>query len=409
MKKIFVIFILALLLRIFFLGVWYHSGQGTRLSADSQSFYDIAQNLAQGRGFQWEGAPTARRPPLYPLFTALFIKMKIPFPAGIQFAQAIIGALSCAVLFAIAARMFDGKVAWLASFIVALDYPSIRETTSIMSENLFVFFLLVSFYFLMRGLFEKKTSCVAGAAFFAGLAVLTRDVLIFYFPMVPIGILFWKEPLKNKAAKAFIYAFCFSLTVGPWILRNQLLFGRHALITTTSGHTFYLANNPRVTGGTTGGDWIADRDTSYPVEYQGALYTEQADSYLYQKGFEFIGHHPQQFVKITVKKIINMWRPFQTDSPFYAKWATALCYIPVILLGLAGCWINASRWREFITVWGLMIYIFALHAILIAHIRYRFPIMPFFMIFAADGLMRVIHKVRSFNFNKNLLAVKASS
>lgn len=395
MKKVVILFLIALTLRLSFLGFWYFSGQGDRVSSDGRGYYELAKNVREGSGFQLQGEPSLRRPPLYPLMVSL-LTVFFPFPFIVQLGQVFLGAANCVLLYLLGRRLFDERVGLLAGGILAVDYLSIRQTASIMPETLFIFFLLTSFYFLY-GIREREGPAPAvWSGLFAGLSLLTRDVLILYFPLAFLWLIFWKKEGTRNFKNAFAFAAALFLTVTPWILRNSLLAGRLTPITVGAGASFYLANNPMVTGGGTGGDWELGRETYFwdPREAKDLplpqLYTHEAEEALFQKGFKFIQEEPGQFFSLMGKKILNMWQPYQADSPRLAQAAQAASYLPVMILGLAGIFLNLKRWREFLPIFGLFAYIFLLHAVLIAHIRYRYPVMPFLMIFAAFGLVRFL-------------------
>jgi hypothetical protein len=92
-------------------------------------------------------------------------------------------------------------------------------------------------------------------------------------------------------------------------------------------------------------------------------------------------------------KIVNMWRPYQADSPPWAKWLTAFCYLPVAIFGLAGLIWSVGRWREFFPVIVFIAYMFLVHAVTLGNIRYRYSVMPFLMIFSAYALIKLWRRV----------------
>jgi len=267
-----------------------------------------------------------------------------------------------------------------------------------MTETLFVFFLIVSFYCLIRGEKERKTRWLIGAGLLSGASLLTRDVLILYYPCVILWFFLWREPWKMRFYRVSAFVIPLLLVIGPWILRNSLLHKRPVLITTAVASTFYLANNPTTSGGTTGGDWGLASDSRPP---QGVTWptTDTVDPewerYIMKESFEFIRNNPRRFVELTGRKIVNMWRPYQSDSPYLARWATALTYLPIVTFDLWGMLQSLKRWKEFFPIFTLLAYTFSLHAILIAHMRYRYPVMPFFMVFAAWMFVKLWEKFRS--------------
>ncbi len=411
MKRLLIVFGLALLFRLVFIAVWYQTGSGERLSSDSHFYYGMGRSLMEGRGFQFPGEPPARRPPLYCLFVGLVSQIS-PFPFGVYLAQAVLGAVSCLVLFALAREMFDDKVGMVASGLLAFDYAAVRFTVEVAAENLFVLLVLASFYHLYRYHRGQQTPSAFGSGggpkgaakackkpgrnlwlsgIFAGLAVLTRDSLVHYF--MAMGVWFFIDQDSRKACLSKFVAFlaAFIIVIGPWILRNSLIHKQFVMITTSSGHYLYLSNNETVKGQSSGAEWTFNNASYFPQDPSLNLpppYTLEADRYFFKKAVEYIRAHPVRFLQLIKPKLIGMWRPYQADSPVYAKIAAAVTYIPVVTLGLIGLVQNLPRWRDFFPVYFLIAYIFLLHIVLHGVIRYRYPVMPFFMIFAAHVLVK---------------------
>jgi len=395
-RKTALIFFLALFLRGALIFIWHQTGHGHHISDDGTGYYDLAQNLITGNGFSSYGKATTHRPPLYPFFIAFFMKLQAPFPLGIQMGQAVLGALSCVILFLLGEQVFDERVGLTASLIQSVDYASVREVVATMPEILFVFFLLASFYSLERGAREGRGRWFGAAGIFVGLSLLTRETLLLFIPVIIFWMMRLDRPWKLRLGGVGVFLVALSLTLAPWIVRNSLVVGKPVLVTTRAGHTFYLANNPRTTGGRTGGDWDYLHDTSFPVGDPNLPPFEslEANRYLFSQGWNFIQTQPRSFLRLMGRKIVNMWRPYQADSPLVAKGATALTYLPVMILGLTGIFLTRKRWRELFLFHSILLYIFSLHAVLIAIIRYRYPAMPIFSLFAAFALVWIWEKRR---------------
>ncbi len=383
MKKIAVIFVLAFLVRVLFIWVWYQSGQEHRISADSTDYVQMAKHLNRGQGFQISGVPTTRRPPVYAALIAPFLKYNF-FPLGVQILQALLVAFSCILIYAISVQMFDQKTGLLAAALFSLDYMSVRQTVALLPEVVFVFFILVSFYCLFKGLKARPMAWLFLSGIFAGLSVLTKDSLLFYFPILVLWLWLWKGGVKPGLLRGVVFALGFMSVITPWVARNCLLHGKPVLITVSSGHTFYLGNNPSVTGRITGQDWALGEDTVLPEDpHLPPLFTVEADRYLMRKGMEFVRDHPQKFFYLMGRKTLNMWRPYRTDSPMIAKILITLTYIPVLIFGLWGMALTKKRWKELFPVLVFLFYIVSIHAVMVASVRYRYPAMPFLTMFAS--------------------------
>jgi len=392
MKKIVLIFSFALILRLGFLAFWYQTGQGERISSDAYGYLNIATSLNEGEGFRLNGELTARRPPLYPAWIAFFLRFS-SFPLGVQMGDALLGALSCVFLYGIGKELFNRKVGLISAGILAVDYISIRQIVSVMSETLFVAFLLLSFYCLTIARKRKSDIGFFGAGFFGGLSLLTREVLILYFPILAVWIYFQRDNVwKGRVLQTVFFLAGLMLSAGPWVVRNSFLYHHFVPITTTAGHTFYIANNPKTTGGSTGGAWEWDRDSYLPRDSGMKLFAPETDYGLFKKGMDFICRNPWLSIRLSIRKILNTWRPYQTDSSRSSRWITGGQYILIVILAFWGIIKTLDKWPKLIPFYLLLLYVFSLHAILIAEIRYRYPVMPFMMLFAALGLASILEK-----------------
>ncbi len=394
MKKIAILFVLAFALRIFFVWVWYQSGQAHRISSDSTDYVQMAKHVNRGEGFQIGDAPTTRRPPVYAVVIAPFLKYNL-FPLGVQILQALLGALSCVLIYAISVQIFDPKTGLLAAALFSLDYMSVRQTVTLLPEVVFVFFILASFYGLFKGIKEKSLLWLFLSGIFAGLSVLTKDSLLFYFPIIIVWLWLWKREVKSGLLRGVIFALGFMSVITPWVARNCLLYQRPVLVTVSSGHSFYLGNNPSVTGRITGQDWALGEDTVLPEDPNlPPLFTVEADRYLMRRGLEFVREHPQRFIYLMWTKTLNMWRPYRVDSPWAAKILICLSYLPVLVFGLFGIGLTRSRWKELFPILALLLYLVTVHAVTIASVRYRYPAMPFLTMFASYAVVFMWEKNR---------------
>ncbi len=381
------IFAAALLVRLAMIGVWYHTGQDQRMIAsDGFGYYEIAQNLAEGQGFKLEGKPTLRRVPLYPLFIALTDK-GLSFPKGVQAAQAFLGAMSCVVIFFLGRELWNEKVGWIASLLYALDYLAIRQVASVMPEILFVFLLLGSVWLMVR----SQNRCrifpdMVVSGILAGLAVLTKEVMVFYFILLGAWF-FWG--FKKQAAGVFLLGFFLAIT--PWVVRNRVVFGQWGLVMANAGHMLYLGNNPLISSRFVGEEWDYNGDSGFPQNDPSMprLFTPEADHYLSKKSLVFIRNHPKRFFQLTKDKIIRFWFPFYLGSPPLGKVLTLLTYLSVFILGWMGIFKSVPRWKEMVPMVGPIIYLASVYAVTISGIRYRYPAMPFLTLFAAYMLRRL--------------------
>ncbi|HXV27908.1 MAG TPA: glycosyltransferase family 39 protein [bacterium] len=386
-RKIVILFAAAFLLRLMLMGVWYGTGQSGHMPDDAYGHYAIAESLLQGKGFQLEGKPTLRRPPVYPFLMALNIKWHF-FPAGIYVSQIFAGTLICLIVYLLGKEIFNETAGFIAGILAAADYLAVRQTASVMPDLIFVFFLILSFYFAYRAWNERKDAWLFGAGLAGGAALLTKDVLILFYFLFPLWFLFWGDRFKKIIQRTALFFSALFLVIGPWIIRNVIIQKQPVLLTISAGHNFYFGNNPEVTGRTTGGEWelgkdfILKDDPDMPV-----LWSLEADRYFAGKAGHYIREKPGLFFKRMGRKVVKMWRPYLTESPGITQFLTAITYLPVMFFGILGTVLSLPRWKAFFPIYLLMAYVVIVHAATISAIRYRFPVMPFWALFAGFAIL----------------------
>jgi 4-amino-4-deoxy-L-arabinose transferase-like glycosyltransferase len=220
LKKPTVLIVAGFILRLAFVGLagvhnpTFHSG-----GSDAPAYILIADNLLHGRGFSYN-APTAFRPPLYPLILAgamaVFGKLWVVAVRLLQFAAGICGCFLCAWA---AEDIFGERGKWTA-LLAGLFLPTlIFVTAQALTESLAAFFTSLFLFCLVR-----RRPWGMGAS--VGLASLIRFNSP---PMVLVGA--WH--LRRDPIKAAIPVVVTILFLMPWLIRNYMVFDQVVYATQT--------------------------------------------------------------------------------------------------------------------------------------------------------------------------------
>src|SRR5215472_12422937 len=113
-------------------------------------FFALAQNIAGGNGFAFEGGPaTAFRVPLYPMFLAAVTFGHQAF-LPVLLGQSLIGAgtVLCGAL--IARELFGNSAAVVAAFLAAVYPYYVVHDTALQETSLFTFFTVLAVLLLLR-------------------------------------------------------------------------------------------------------------------------------------------------------------------------------------------------------------------------------------------------------------------
>ena len=159
------------------LAVRLHSGSADFWRNGYTFYFELARNIAAGRGLAFDGEPlTAFRVPMYPMFLAAVTLGHKAF-LSVVFAQSLIGAATVLCGALLAAELF-GSTAGITTAVLAAAYPYyVVHDTALQDTSLFTLLTLLSVLLLIR--VRRSMSAVPAtlAGFVLGTAVLTRATI----------------------------------------------------------------------------------------------------------------------------------------------------------------------------------------------------------------------------------------
>ena len=211
-------------------------------------YIDLAENLVKNHIFALTSAvsdfevqsvdvpygPQIFRTPGYPVFLALFKLLGLNNPHWIIFTQELIYGLSIFILYRYGRPLFSETVVRVSVIFMLADPGGIAYTKLILSEVLFMPFLIGGI--LAIGLYLKNFNWryLSFAGAIMGIAALIRPV-IFYFPLVAAVTLIvfaWKN--KQRWLHISLMLLSFTVVISPWVIRNYQIFGQYMFSGQTS-------------------------------------------------------------------------------------------------------------------------------------------------------------------------------
>jgi hypothetical protein len=197
--------------------------------------------------------------------------------------------------------------------------------------------------------------------------------------------------------------------VSPWVIRNQIVFGRPILTTTHGGYTLLLANNPvydrEVVRQPWGATWSGESLSRWQAEVNqrmerqlGPGASEPArDAWMAGVAKEFIVQHPAAFFRAMLHRVVSLWsvtpRGEGRTLPNPVRFAVAAFYIAEYLAAAIGLG-RLLRRRE--CAWWLpgLLLIVTIQGVHLAYwtdARMRAPLEPVLALLAARAwTMRAI-------------------
>lgn len=204
-------------------------------------YHDIALQLISGHGFAFDpvSGPTAGRAPLYPLFLAAMYRV---FGTGfwpVLWIHAILGALTCSMLYLVGHRMFDRRVGVLGGILLAVYPPHVWWSQYILSETMLVF-LIVSAFLRLLILAEHPSvrHAIASGALF-GLTALCNAMILFFPPLLVLTVLLSRERRRRYLRPALVMLATMAIVIVPWTVRNALTFHRLIPVNWSFGWVYF--------------------------------------------------------------------------------------------------------------------------------------------------------------------------
>lgn len=399
----------ALLLRL--LTCWWYSGH---LTTDLDAYVGIARSVADGRGFSSPGStvPTAYRPPLFPLLLAAVMQV-VDVAWSVALVQIGCGLAAVAITWQLGRELGLGRYATVAATLMAVDPILLYFGTYPMTEVCCAFLTTAWCWFVVRSHHLDNTANpsqvvmlnLAGGAVF-GLAALCRPTLW------AVGGIYAGYLLVNRLRKQSMRRSAFAahllgivIIVSPWVIRNQLVFGKSILTTTHGGYTLLLGNNPTFYDEVVNEPWGTVWNGESLAAWQQSLDDQMdaanirgeiaRDRWMSERAKAVIGEHPATFVKAGVKRLLWFWNPVpqrtaEMTVPSPLRCGVGVYYAAVTLLMFAGLVKSSERSSGWAVVIVTILGFTATHLVYWSNIRMRGPIVPLIALVAAAAVCRWI-------------------
>ena len=388
------------------------------LLGDANGYDRWAQRLAGG---DWIGSEVFYQAPLYPYFLGAIYSLFGRDLLVVRIIQALVGSGSCVFLGLAATRLFSKRVGLAVGLALALWAPAIFFDGLLQKSVLDMFFVCVSLW-LVAGIERAATWRWLGLGVTMGALALTREnalaliaVLAIYavlrrFDDSPTMVLRTDspiaEPTPNRRGTAVerlsLFAAGLALVLLPVVARNYSIDGGFYVTTSQFGSNFYIGNNPNADGTYAsirfgrGAPEFERLDAKEVAEESvgRTLSPSEVSSFWTGRALGYITSQPVSWLKLTGRKILllaNRAEMIDTESQeSYAEYSAPLwilgwvghfgLLVPMAAFGVIATWPDRRRlWL--VHALGLtyaasvvMFFVFA---------RYRYPLVPFLLIFAA--------------------------
>ena len=367
----------------------------------------FARNVSLGRGFMASYAHPgfkkpmvirSFRPPLFPMLWGMIYGPTRGSYRVVRVFHALLSSASVVVAYWIGLRLVTEAGAAVGALAAAGYPPLVWHSVHLMTEPLFIFFLLSAVLLLLRAVRREGGAWDAmGAGVCCGLGTLARSVLQGFVPLAGVWLFFLPRRRRRGALLCVSFWGAFALTLCPWAMRNWRVHHAFVLTTTDAGHGFFIGNNARTLQDPAGVFLPQD------LSFLEGLSEVEIDRRLYGLGLRYLCEHPAQVPRLMWDKFCRFWRfyphvQFVASGEFKSNLIGDNVY--VVIYGLSfgilfplcviGFFLAVRHHRGTRAGHALVLvlvgYMTGIHMIFIAVLRYRVPLMPILLMYSGYAL-----------------------
>jgi hypothetical protein len=356
------------------------------------SFPDAAAYLRAAHVLAETGRYPVRTDPYYvrpPGYSAFLMAITLGHPEQIavaKLANAALGAFAAWLLAVLGVRLFRRRgVALAAGFGAAVDPSLIFVSSDVQTEPLFLVLLLASAFFLLVAVDRPSSNAGVLAGVLLALAALTRPSALAVAPLLLAPLLDRRYPLRARVHLAASAVLGLVLGLGPWALRNAVVYGDFILVSDVGGLNTYIGNSPPMREFfelRTREDyerWAAAADRANRAEVaraesEGAKTPAAVSRALLKRTLADAAAHPAEHLRLLLLKTRDWLRPYPNPLFWPRLWVVAVGIVYSVLYALAALGLaRAPRRGVALFAVGVLVLSMAAHVASVVSWRYRVP------------------------------------
>jgi len=411
------IFAVAFVLRL----IWVLSVRNELAWSDENEYVAIARHLTAGEGYI---SPSYRATPTLPFYLSLVFRVFGESYRAARVGQAILGALTCVLLYKIGAHLAGPAAGWISGLLLAIYPPHIYLAGVFYAECVATFLCALSVYLALRSVRPRAPlvlSLLTGVTL--ALTVLARSVFAIFAPWVCIAWLYGApKEWPRRLACSVLFVCGFACIILPWTIRNYIVYQRVMPVSSGFYQQLWWGNNELSTGSAAdrflylfGPLWMQRVQQLEPTEQLAlteryAAVTNQIaektiryrdsgiaiDEVLRPVVTSYIATHPGQTLLRWGKKLVAMFltafgdtqtKNTYTSRPY--KLIAAVSYYPIFLLAVTGACLSWPRRRQFALIYLVIVIVAGVQAMMTVNTRYRLPIDPYLIVFTSIALVQL--------------------
>ena len=396
----------ALLLRLIYLFELRNTPFFSVIIGDGQQYDSWAQQIAGG---QWIGSEVFYQTPLYPYFLAVIFKLAGHDLFAVRVTQAVIGTLSCVLLGLAGRRFFNHRVGLIAAALLAVYPPAIFFDGLIQKSSLDLFLMTLLLVLLVAVHRRPNWKTLIAVGIVIGLFTLNRENARVLFPIITIWLLtcFRQTRLRDRIVWALMLTAGVLLVLLPVGFRNYHVGGEFLISTSQLGPNLYIGNHAGAEGSyeplaPDHGNAAFERSDAIRLAEEAMarkLSPGEVSDYWVKRSLEYIRAQPWDWLWLMGRKLLLTFSAREvvdTESiEAYSEYSSTLQMLfwmsfgVILPLGVFGIWLTREKWRELLILYAMLLGLALSVAVFYVVARYRFPMVPIVILFAAAALSAV--------------------
>ncbi len=334
--------------------------------------------------------------------------------------QALLGALSCGLVFLVARRVFGRAAAIAAGFAFAFYRMAVYSDGELQPTSLYIALILGAVYLVLEAIERRRASYGVLAGACLGLAFLTRpDIIPFAALLLLVTALAFRQRGGVRiAAAAGAVLVCFMLLLGA---RNRVAFGEFYVFSPQGAVNLYIGNARYADGKA-----AVAPPTRYPYDVAAdpaedsvtlacrqaaaeetgrVLSDRELSGHYVSRTFREIGADPLAWLGLMARKAYYFMNSYERSDvkllPRFIERHSAVLKLPlpgygiVFCLGAAGIFLSALRRVRHAWLLGAGVAAFAVTSVMFFVLwRFRLPAVPFLVMFAGYGAVEIYMALR---------------
>jgi hypothetical protein len=329
-----------------------------------------------------ENPATAFRPPGWPfVLAAVYAVDEAGRWTTARIVQALIGTGAVALIGLLVLQLAGGRAALIATALAAVDTTLLAVTGSLLSEPLFVLLITAATLLALRG---RRWLFAAGLLL--GAATLVRSN---GFVLVPVLALLSKGGWRGLA----LLAAGTVLAVAPWTARNHVEMDAFIPVASYVGTGISGTFNETARTRTDfPGAWVSPRHVHKDIHRSVSMTELEKQRELRRRAIDYAKDHPAYAVEAGARNALRIlsladlgWHRGNAQALSLPRWVGPFAAAGFWVLLLLAAYGAARRRAPLVLLLGPALFL-ATAVLLGGEMRYRAPIIPFLIAFAAAVL-----------------------